>query len=203
MCNECERSSMVHLTSLCCHLNQKPFFYSRTHSMIKHVTSSSDWWMLFGHSNNPRGSTLNNDQRTWLMSTVSSCWGESFRLSLLPRAPCDERSSFARWLISVGPNFLRGASTLHDHSPLVLVRWMALPCLETEGWFSLTLTCKHLAGRKLNHKRQKTVWWWLLEKVGIIFHVCITSRAVDILIAVKTLHWDKRLISNHWVNHRH
>lgn len=95
MCNECERSSMVHLTSLCCHLNQMPFFYSRTHSMIKHVTSSSDWWMLFGHSNNPRGSTLNNDKRTWLMSTVSSCWGESFRLSLLHRAPCDERSSFA------------------------------------------------------------------------------------------------------------
>lgn len=86
---------MVHLTSLCCHLNQMHFFYSRTHSMIKHVRSSSHWWMLFGHSNNPRGSTLNNDQRTWLMSPVSSRWGESFRFSLLPRAPCDERSSFA------------------------------------------------------------------------------------------------------------
>lgn len=69
--------------------------YSLTHSMIECVRSARDWWMLFSRCNNPRDAVLNNDQHIWLMSAVSSSWGESFRLSLLVCVVCDERSPFA------------------------------------------------------------------------------------------------------------
>lgn len=86
---------MVHLIKLCCHVNQMQSLYSLTHSMIESVRSACDWWMLFSRSNNPLGAMLNNDQHNWLMSAVSSCWVESFSLSLLPGVVCDERSPFA------------------------------------------------------------------------------------------------------------
>lgn len=68
---------------------------SLTHSMIECVRSARDWWMLFSRCNGPQGALLNNDQHIWLMSAVSSSWGESFRLSLLLCAARDERSPFA------------------------------------------------------------------------------------------------------------
>ncbi len=51
--------------------------------------------MLFSSCKNHRGAVLNDDQHIWLMSAVSSSWGESFGLSLLLCVVCDERSPFA------------------------------------------------------------------------------------------------------------
>lgn len=72
---------------------------SLKHSVIECVRSARGWWMLFSRCNSPRGAVLNNDQHIWLMSAVSSSWGESFRLSLLLCVVCDERSPFASMMM--------------------------------------------------------------------------------------------------------